>query len=273
MYYIGVCGSGTPNHIETSQLASINLLLVGFPKYWMVYPCSKARKFAESIHKKKLQLNMCPNVINCKDGKICNSCKCPLGALHSPGFYTNEIFNDSNDLNPIYFTQQEQDLVYIAPGCIHSVVNDGANIAIAKNLLPVILQRQMDKSLMCECPENEGGRDLLKTNTTSKHRFILSIDKSVFCKKTCTGCKGLTQWSSREEKLKHQSSLRANIFPCEHCKKTFTTKQALNGHISGIHFQETVTCVCKKVIKKAGIRQHKSKCAMLQKNGNKNKEN
>ena len=138
MRYIGAPGSLTYLHIELDGYPSVNLLLAGGPKLWLIMHPADANKYSNLISKSLRE----------KGG-------CPARAVHRPGYFLMIRELERLRINYCFMLQEAGDLVFVGGDVPHQVLNLDFNLADARLILTPNLKLQ-NRRLDCRCEDSVG---------------------------------------------------------------------------------------------------------------------
>lgn len=267
MLYTGLRGSYTALHIEDQNLCSLNVLLEGGEKVWLV---------VERSMRAKLTANFAEHMI---DNPNSSDIVCPQAIEHKIYSVSPQLLKQWEIPYKIVI-QKPGDLFFIRSGTYHTVVNMGRNTAEAVNVGSDLWNCNYD-SPVCQCIDNK--RKYVPHNRaivyTIKKQATLHICKYNACNKAF---KTLTKLKNHE-KVQHN---KKDTYTCDACLATFTYKsnlirhlkmhsqvnekkctecgkkvKNLQAHIASVHSCERPTCeICGKQIKKCNYEKHVANC-------------
>ena len=142
MRYIGSPGSVTYLHIELDGLSSINLILAGDPKIWLIIEPLDLKLLSKDLEWKMKDANV---RFNLKTNPSCDR-----RAVHKPGFLYDPKELDALGVRYTIIYQEKGDLVLVGRDVPHQVFNLGSNVADAK-LIQHLNLVTFKRLLFCKC--------------------------------------------------------------------------------------------------------------------------
>lgn len=125
MEYIGSPGSVTYLHIELNGLHSVNIMLAGEPKIWLIVEPKNLKHLSQAIERKIEEIGELFD-----SGK--NNSYRNRRAVHKPGFIYDLVELEGLGVKYSLIYQEVGDLVFIGCDVPHEVLNSGFNLADAK---------------------------------------------------------------------------------------------------------------------------------------------
>ena len=145
MQYIGSPGSVTYLHIELNGLPSINVILAGEPKIWLIVEPQDLKFLSQAMERKMEEEGALFH--SGKNNKYCNR-----RAVHKPGFLFDLTELETLGIRYSLIYQEVGDLVFVGCDVPHEVINLGYNQADAKLIQhPNLLT--FERLLRCQCKE------------------------------------------------------------------------------------------------------------------------
>ena len=210
MFYFGTIGSFTILHIEDGSLKSVNLLLKGHAKIWLIIDPSNSLKLSKKL-------------------KELLGCSCEQILFHKkPGHLIHPDRLTEWGIDYEIFVQEPNDLVMIKNNVTHMVINVGCNVAVSLNYATKD-DAYSGKKLLCSC-RNVGRMDV-----------IAAKDYGCYLH----GCESI-EINSKEEYQQHLEKFHENKekFPCfdSACDKTFSRVDDSERHFKEVHEKVKVKC-------------------------------
>lgn len=138
MRYFWAPGSITALHIELDGYPSMNILIAGNPKIWLIVDPTDAKKYSELIHRTLKSKN-----------------RCEASVVHKPGYFLTPKELEKHGIKYAFIIQEVGDLVFVGGDVPHQVINLGFNLADAKLMLTPNLKLK-NRELDCRCREGVG---------------------------------------------------------------------------------------------------------------------
>ena len=205
--YYGSPGSTGPMHVEDMDLCSVNILLAGQTKHWIIVSAkesTKVRQLMASTNSRLFQEH--PNHYRCKTLILTPE------ALERAEIPYHEIF------------QREGEYVVTLPGAFHQVINLGWNCAVAANFAVQDWVRYAVSNGYCYC------RQAVGTNGDGLPRWNLQ--------------NGINLWLTCPELSQCHQSIFKSRLRCELCLYETEHNGHYERHMKSHEGRPGVACSC-----------------------------